>query len=145
MNTKDTGGSAFPLAVFSGDCLAGVCGEAVGFNDMAGEPLHVGDIVQTFTVIDRKDGDCEWLDMMGDKLTVVVSDEWESFSDGSLVRKPDHDGFYVMGIKSIPMDEPGNWRVRLVKSHKDVIEGERWPAYGFNYRPVPLAARKEES
>lgn len=123
--------------MFSGDCIKGICGEAVGFCDMAGEPLHVGDIVQTFVVKERKGDGCEWLDMMGDKLTVVVSDEWSTYSDGRHLRNKDGRGYFVMGIASVPMDDPGHWRVRLVKSHRDVIEGERWPAYGFNYRAAP--------
>ena len=54
--------------------MNGICGQPVGFNDMAGNPLHVGDIVQTFTVTKRESEHGEWLDMIGDMLTVVVSD-----------------------------------------------------------------------
>lgn len=130
------------LAIFSGNCLQGICGEPAGFKDMDGKPLHVGDIVQTFTVARREDDDGEWLDFMGDKLTAVVSDAWESTFDGDEMtyqRKPEGGSCYVMGIRSIPMDQPGEWRVRLVKSHRDVIDGEHWPAYGFRYGPAPKA------
>ena len=140
--SKNDGGPA--LAVFSGKCMQGSCGQPVGFNDMGGSPLHVGDIVQTFTVIKRESEDGEWLDMIGDMLTVVVSDAWTSFGDGRHERKDGDESFFVMGIRTVPMGDPGAWRVRLVKSHAHVIDGEHWPQYGFNYGPSPADAMLAE-
>lgn len=127
------------LAVFSGRCCKGVIGTPVEFKDMNGVALHVGDIVQTFTVKSCEDDDGEWLEMMGASLTAVVDDEWISYSDGTHIKNPSPRSPYVMGISSVPMHEPGKWRVRLVKSHRSVIEGEHWPEYGFSYRAAPDA------
>lgn len=138
--------SAMRLGIFSGNCLLGICGEPAGFKDMDGKPLHVGDIVQTFTVARREDDDGEWMDFMGDNLTAVVSDEWESTRHGDTMvyqRKSGGGRYYVMGIRSIPMDQPGQWRVRLVKSHRDVIDGEHWPDYGLRYGQAPNATGEQ--
>lgn len=130
MDKVNDGGA---LAVFSGKCLKGYCGTPAGFSDMNGKPLHVGDIVLTFTVKEWAGGDDSWLEYFPDGLTVVVSDEWTSYTDGTHARNDGQPEYFVMGIKGVPMDEPGQWRVMLVKSHADVIDGERWPDYGFNY------------
>lgn len=96
------------MYVYSGRVRLCETGIDAGFADTHGEPLATGDIVIVFTD-----------DYVPANLTVVVSEA---------------DGFYVMGIKSVPMHDPGQWRVLRVKSAADVIPGERWPAYGFSYQ-----------
>lgn len=69
-------------------------------------------------------------------LSVVVSDMYESYADGthSVVNQPGV--CFVMGIRNIDFmgEDSENWMVKKVKSHKDVIDGEHWTAYGFNYK-----------
>jgi hypothetical protein len=127
------------LAVFSGVCLEAVCGTPIGANDMHGEPLHTGDIVSIFTVDERITEYGPSVEHFPDGLTVVVSDEWTTYSNGTYVRKDGAPEFFIMGIKSVPLRDPGEWRVIKVKSYEDVLLGERWPAYGFNYGEVPTA------
>ncbi|HEY9462832.1 MAG TPA: hypothetical protein VIR54_07065 [Vicinamibacterales bacterium] len=123
-----------PLVVFSGKCRKCDVGQPVGFTDMRGEALYTGDIVVTFTVRERDEA---WLDYFPDGLTVVVNDQYRHHPEGAPLpdSTPYSDG-YVMGIRSVPMDEPGQWRVLRVKPYADVIEGEHWPAYGFSYRAL---------
>ena len=127
------------LAVFSGKCLQAVCGIDTGFKDMRGAALFTGDIVQTYTVreYDTKYG--PMLDYAPDELTAVVSDEWTTYSDGKHVRKAGDAEYFVMGIRSVSLEDTGEWRVRKLKSYEDVIVGEHWAAYGFNYLEAPEA------
>lgn len=96
------------MYVYSG--LVRVCeiGLAAGFSDTHAVPLVTGDIVIMFT--DQ---------YVPSHLSVVVTDE---------------SGPFVMGLKSVPMHDPGQWRVLRVKAAADVIEGERWPDWGFSYQ-----------
>ncbi|TPG50156.1 hypothetical protein EAH75_01270 [Rhodanobacter glycinis] len=140
MSEQIKDGGPLELAVFSGKCLEGVCGIATGFHDMHGKPLRTGDIVITYAVREGDEGAASYLP---DGLTAVVSDEWTSYSDGSFVRKEDAPVYFVMGIRSVPLDDPDTWRVSRVKGYEDVIDGEHWSAYGFNYGPIPEPVRPE--
>ena len=108
------------LYVFSGECLEGECGIETPLTDWAGNPLMTGDIV-----LIQKDGH------VPDNLTVVVSDKWSTYSDGTYREKDGPEQFFIMGIKGAL---PGEWAVVRVKSYADVVPGEHWRAYGFNYR-----------
>jgi hypothetical protein len=123
------------LGVFSGRCLQAVCGKATSFNDINGEPLRTGDIVMIFSVRED-DGDPDYFPK---GLTAVVSDEFTSYATGEGTRherNPGPPGYFVMGIKDVPLDGEGNWRVMKVKGFEDVVEGEHWPQYGFSYKTV---------
>lgn len=107
------------LSLYSGECHMGDCGDRAHFNDWRGKPLHVGDIVMVFTV--RQSGND--FDYLPNYPTAIVQDD---------------DGIWVMGLKGISLRDPdfdGNrWRVMKIKGYEEVISGERWEAYGFNYR-----------
>lgn len=113
------------LEIFSGQVSMGLCGEPVGFTDMDGKPLHVGDIVLTFTASQHGTADEPYMQHWPEGLTAVVS-RGEKF--GAIGR------YFVMGIASVPMDEPGEWRVLKVKGFEEAMPGEHWPSYGFRYR-----------
>lgn len=113
--------------VLSGKCRIGDVGEKTPLVDCNGDTLFVGDIVDTFT----KDefGVCYF-----SGLTVVVSDKWTSYNDGTHVQKEGDVEYFVMGIKSVDfMKEDSEWAVQKVKSFKDVVSGEKWKEFGFNY------------
>ncbi|HEL4828959.1 TPA: hypothetical protein UOC34_000125 [Stenotrophomonas maltophilia] len=116
------------LSVFSGDCLKAVCGIDTGHKDMHGNSLHTGDIVQVYTE-----------NYGPDELTVVVGDEWTTYSNGTIERNAGPVEYFVMGIKGVPLEDTGEWRVRKLKGFEEVVLGEHWRAYGFNYRATPDA------
>jgi hypothetical protein len=116
---------AAQLEIFSGQVSMGLCGEPVGFTDMGGKPLHVGDVVLTFTASPHGAPEEPYMQHWPEGMTAVV-DRGEKF--GAVSR------YFVMGIASVPMDDPGEWRVLKVKSFDEVVPGEHWRSYGFSYR-----------
>lgn len=113
--------------VLSGKCRIGDVGEETKLEDITGEKLYVGDIVITSTIDEM--GVCN-----NNGLTVVCSDKWTSYSDGTHKAKPNYEHF-VMGIKNVDFmgKDRDKWMVKRVKSHKDVIVGEKWKDFGFSY------------
>lgn len=111
------------MFVYSGDCRLGTVGDVTPFSDMFGNALFVGDIVITLTD-----------NHMTGQLTAVVSDEFTSYSNGTHKIKEGPVEPFVMGIKSVDLATPGTWSVMKLKDHSDVISGEHWQAYGFNFR-----------
>ena len=113
------------MYVYSGDCREGFCGDTTPLKDYWDGPLYVGDIVVIYKEDSSPDG-----------LTVVVSDKYESFSDGTYKIKPKDDVVYfIMGIKgSCTKPDLEGWIILKVKDHSDVVNGEHWKDYGFNYK-----------
>jgi len=120
------------MYVYSGTYRQCTCGQETPLKDDAGNILRTGDIVMSYTV--NNFGVANF-----DGLTVVVSDEWQSYSDGTHIKKEGAPEAFVMGIKDCDLElETGNypefvWRVRRVKRFEDVIAGEQWKDFGFNY------------
>lgn len=117
------------LKIFSGICCLCDIGEPTGRFDSFGREIHTGDVVLLNHILYR-DTDCETLDCRG--LTAVVRQQYQSFSDGS-VKLVDDKNYFVMGIKSCGFDDP-DWQFYIVKKYSNVIEGEHWKDYGFNYQ-----------
>lgn len=115
------------MYVYSGKCRLCDVGVETGFHDCNDVSLRTGDIVITYTE-----------DELGfanlGVLTVVVSDQYQSYSDGTHVEKEGEVEFFVMGIKSIDINEDGTWRVKRLKGYESVLDGEHWPDYGFSFR-----------
>jgi len=117
-----------PGFVLSGKCRIGDVGEKTPLVDCHGKPLFVGDIVATFTK-EHELGVCYF-----SGLTAVVSDKWTSYSDGTHKQKQGDIDYFVMGIKGVDfMQEDSLWQVQKVKSFEDVVSGENWKEFGFNY------------
>jgi hypothetical protein len=114
--------------VYSGECKLGKIGEPTVLKDFAQQDLFVGDIVITSTI--DKYGIC-----YNNGLSVVVSDEYNN----KLVSEENWGNcHFVMGIKNVDFmgKDAETWIVKRVKSFKDVVIGEHWSDYGFNYRDV---------
>lgn len=112
------------LRVYSGQVEHGVCGTPAGFKDHLGNDLFVGDIVMVASVDYRWNDRSPICDMCG--LSVVVEDR------PSNVGRTEDTGPFVMGLYSADLDK--GWHIKRVKSWEDVIPGEHWKAYGFNYK-----------
>lgn len=118
------------LKVFSGDCCLCDVGMAVGAQDCEGRDLHTGDIV-TIHSGEYLGTDAEtW--SLARPLTAVVADQYQSYSNGSITLRGESHSPFVMGIKTCGFNDPA-WRVQIVKKFSDVVEGERWTSWGFNY------------
>ncbi|WP_230532112.1 hypothetical protein [Microvirga roseola] len=118
------------LKVHSGKCCLCDVGIALGYQDDTGNELHTGDIVVIWhgsyigTEAEFWDG--------GDSLTVVVMNQYQSYSDGTVKIQDGPHVPFVMGIRGCGFNDP-EWRVRIVKKFPNVVAGEHWPAYGFSY------------
>lgn len=112
------------MYVYSGECRLCECGIDTGQLDIRKEPLSTGDIVIVFT----EEG------YTPDHLSVVVSDQYQSFNDGKGGVKHQLTGKnepFIMGIKDVSWN--GEWKVLKVKDHFDVINGEKWEAFGIHF------------
>jgi len=117
-----------PKYVLCGECREGNVGEATNLCDTNGSPLYVGDIVCLATK-DSFGISCFY------GISVVVSDRWTTYSNGTHEEKLGLITHFVMGIKDVDfMADDSEWYVKKVKSHSDVISGEHWIDYGFSYQ-----------
>ena len=113
------------MFVYSGNCRLCECGLKTNLKtSIKEEPLRTGDIVVIFTVDENG-----VLSYFSDSLTVVVSNQYQTYSTGEhkrLKEYPDSiaDDAYVMGIKDVVIGD--KWQVDRVKKYEDVIDGERW-------------------
>lgn len=114
--------------VFSGNVNLGKVGEPTEKTDSFGKPLFVGDIVMS----SNKNAEGVYCNH---GLSVVVSAE---FSNKGLAPENHSAGHFVMGIKNIDFmgKDADEWFVTKLKSHKDIVVGEHWKDYGFNYRLI---------
>jgi hypothetical protein len=116
------------MFILSGNSVKGRCGRETNLKDRNGKPLFIGDIVALFyrgnLRLERFEG-----------LTVVVDDEYTSYSDGTTVVTNQNPQAFIMGIASCNiMSENCEWSVERVKSYKRVVDMENWLNYGFNYK-----------
>jgi hypothetical protein len=117
------------MKIYSGNYCFCEIGLPTGQYDMHGNELFTGDIVQlwhgNYIGTDLE----EWLPSSG--LTAIVAEGHEGgWHDKPLekIGKP-----FTMGIKDIGCCGD-SWKVSIVKSHSDIILGEHFPSFGFNYR-----------
>jgi hypothetical protein len=99
--------------------------------DMHGKELFSGDIVQlwhgNYIGTDME----EWMPAGG--LTAIVGNQYQSYSNGTIETLTSTPSLYTMGIMDCGVQDD-EWKVSLVKSHKDIITGERFIDFGFNFR-----------
>ncbi|MDQ0068308.1 hypothetical protein J2W34_000082 [Variovorax boronicumulans] len=96
----------------------GEVGVEIGKKDSFGKVLHTGDIVMLAHG-----------DYLGTDLESWTYDNLLSV----IVTEPETGVPFVMGIKDCGFEHP-EWRIQIVKKFGDVVDGERWPDWGFNYR-----------
>lgn len=118
------------MYIYSGDCRLGECGDNTNMVDLYGKKLFVGDIVVTYTT--DKFGVCNL-----NGITAVVSDRYTTFSDGTHKENNGVINTFVMGIQSVDfMKKEFGWSVQKIKDFNEVIDGEHWSKFGFNYREL---------
>lgn len=109
------------MFVYSGNYRIATCGQLTGIKDVAGNTLRTGDIV----ILWHKDRDSP-------SLSVVCSSQWVSFTNGTHTEERFYE-HYVMGIKSVDLSSSTEWYVKRVKLCSEVLAGEKWESFGFNY------------
>lgn len=119
------------MQVYSGQCCMCDIGIATGSFDMNGEELYTGDIVQVWHGYFIGSDLEEWYPSTG--ITVIAADQYQSHTDGtisvnSLPFRP-----YTMGIKDIGVCGE-EWKVKLIKSHRMVVDGEKMIDFGINFK-----------
>ena len=124
------------LRVFSGNsCLCDVGIEWNGYDRWGSKlQLHTGDIVLIYKVC-HADTDFEEHIFQG--MTAVVANQYTSFTDGEVVVNEEPLQVFVMGIKDVDISAE-DWRVEIVKKYIDVVDGEHWKEFGFNYKGTEL-------
>lgn len=133
------------MNIYSGKCLQGICGIKAPFKDANGKELFVGDIVLIYHI---EHGKVE--EFSTDGLSAVVNDRYTTGSFEGILEHRDSgkDDIFVMGIKSCKIsrgdeDIEEGWLVVRIKSWKNVVDGENWKDYGFNYHKEELQILKE--
>ncbi len=119
------------MFIYSGICRFCECGLETSLKSIKNETLRTGDIVVSYSC--DKNG---FFNYMGG-LTVVVCNQWQSYSDGThkLIKEYQNNianDAFIMGIKDVKLGE--EWQVELVKRFEDIIDGEKWENFGFNFK-----------
>ena len=120
------------MYVYSGKCRKCDVGIPAKVFNMWGDQIdaHTGDIAiiwcGNYVGTDIE----QWTPCDG--LSAIVADQYQTYSDGSVEELPLPIAPYVMGIKDCMLDRD-EWRTQIVKKYTDVVEGEHWHDYGFNY------------
>lgn len=119
------------MKVYSGTCCMCDVGIPTNEKDMDGNYLFTGDIVQLWHghFIGT---DCEeWYPSTGS--TVITANQYKSYTDGTIETLTDKPEPFTMGIASCGVQNE-EWKVVIIKSHKDIVLGERFKSYGINFK-----------
>ena len=120
------------MRIYSGESCFCDIGIPANENDMNGNPLFSGDIVQLWHGEYLGKDYEQWMPSSG--LTAIVGKQYQSYCNSekidTLTDEPD---LFTMGIANCGVQNE-EWKVIIVKSHKDVISGERFISYGLNYK-----------
>ena len=119
------------MRIFSGSSCFCDTGIPANEKDIHGNELFSGDIVQLWHGEYLGTDVEEWMPSSG--LTAIVGNQYQSYTDGTIKTLTKTPVLFTMGIADNGVQSE-EWRVSLVKSHKDIIAGERFESFGFNYR-----------
>jgi hypothetical protein len=109
------------MKIYSGECEHGECGLETKLVDNKGQSLRIGDIV----CLAHK-GESGYFEFYG--VSAIVDYRPERYIE------PIGNGPFVMGLISVDINTNSNWIVERVKKWEDVLDGEHWADYGFNYQ-----------
>lgn len=135
------------LGIFSGNYLLGICGTETELYDYKNEKLFIGDIV----LVQYNEYN---LGSHSAYMSVIVGDKYETYTDSTIIEK-DMSNDFVMGIKESSVtkkdlaheNEEGElmsgWVIEKIKSYEDVIDGEHWKDFGFNYKNIDIGKIKK--
>ena len=124
-------GDDMTMRIYSGSCCFCDVGLPTGETDERGNELFSGDIVQLWHGNYIGEDYEEWLPVGG--LTAIVGKQYTTYSNAPMERNEGPTRLFTMGIADCGIQSE-EWKVTLVKSHRDIIPGERFIDYGFNYR-----------
>lgn len=127
------------IQIYSGTCCLTDIGAPTGQEDFNGHALHVGDIVQIWHGNYIGTDFEEW--HPSDGLTAIVRSQYQSYTSGNIELLPEPWGIFTMGIAGVGI-QGGDWRVKLVKSHDMIVSGERFMAYGLNFKEATAQVRE---
>jgi hypothetical protein len=117
------------MYLYSGKCRQCKTGIPTALTDINDKPLFTGDIVMLLL---KPSWYTENEPYCPEGLTTITANHYTTYSDGSHVENTQDLEPFVMGIKSEQLG--GKWHVLKVKSYQDVVDGEHWPEFGFNYK-----------
>lgn len=139
------------MYVYSGNVRACQVGLPTPFVDVREKPIRTGDIVAVY----YEDHNGEWRTDLLDHFTVALAFNFDCYFGQAPVKKEVEETPFIMGYKSMVLrKEPESTETVLfddrksvgipdgiahlvrVKAFEDVISGEHWPEFGFNYREV---------
>lgn len=139
------------MFIYSGQVRECEVGLPTPFVDAREQPVFTGDIVAMYW----EDSDGVWKTDIIDHFTVALASNFHCYVGQRPVRKDEPETPFIMGYKSmIPRKEPESEETALVdkrgggmpdgichivkvKSFEDVVSGEHWKEFGFNYREEP--------
>lgn len=122
------------IGVYSGKVFLGECGKKTDLLNIDGKPLYVGDIV--INLAQHKYGSPDLTSETCYCMSVVV----ENKTNDKLNKK-----YFVMGLSSVDINNHNidnyeykqgktEWVIKRVKSFENVLDGEKWFDFGFNYK-----------
>lgn len=97
------------MYIYSGKCKVGTVGQETALTDSFQESLSVGDIVLVSHIKNA----------VSPFLTMVVSDEFVSFIDGTVKIKKGKIEHFIMGIRD-ETQEFDSWEIKKIKNFQDV-------------------------
>jgi hypothetical protein len=109
------------MKIYSGQCEHGECGLETKLVDNKFQSLRVGDVV--CLAHKNEHGHFQFYG-----LSAVVDDRPELYGE-TVYREP-----FVMGLATVDFNTDESWLIERVKKWEDVLDGEHWTDYGFNYR-----------
>lgn len=119
------------MRIYSGRCCLCDVGIPTRERGRNGNELYSGDVVQLWHGSWIGTESEQWLPSSG--LTAIVGNQYQSYTGGRIELITDTPELFTMGIASVGI-QGEEWKVTLVKSHKDIVDGERILSFGLNWK-----------
>jgi hypothetical protein len=139
------------LYIYSGKVRACQVGLSTPFIDAYEKPISTGDIVAVY----HEGHDGHW-EIGSDHFVVALAFHFDCYQGQEPIEKAEKETPFIMGYAGCqPRKEPENtetalisdtsklvWHLVKVKGYEDVIHGEHWKEFGFNYQDDALLAQR---